>query len=520
MSSKPEFVQIEAGEDVVSLKDRLSFYRGSRVLLVWPEEGTALRRKLDLVLIQREAMRRAIRLALVTHDSEVIKNAIELNISTFETIGASEHSRWKRGRAKVFTNRYQRPDAAPEPDDLKDVASRVRSERTVPPMILRLGVRITVMIMLLAILGVLAYIVIPSATIALTLAEQVIEAEVSVTVDPELRTRQVDVENAIVPAVILRADVTDTASILATGTAESDAARARGDVEFINRTSSVVAIPLNTQVSTDRNNPVVFRTTRETVVPAGVGQTVVVPVEAIPASAGEIGNVAEDQINVVVGPLENSVNVTNPTAMFGGENRAVFVISEADRASLLRQMNAQLQFRASQDMNAQLDANQFVIQETIRLVPQSELIQFSAEVGDRAEVLAVTMSAQVEALAVDELRAQEIVFARMSAQIPRGRVIDPASIRYVLGPAMIDPATGSVSFSMSGSVRVRGQLDRTVLRDRVAGENIDDVIEYLSREIDLADGVEPQVFLSPDWFSRLPILPSRIVIDVESDMQP
>ena len=110
-----ELVQIEADEDATSVRDRLSFIRGRHVLLVWPEEGTALIRKLDLVLIQREAMRRAIRLALVTHDPQVIKHSKELNISTFETIGASERGRWKRGRSKVFTNRFQRPKNDPEP---------------------------------------------------------------------------------------------------------------------------------------------------------------------------------------------------------------------------------------------------------------------------------------------------------------------------------------------------------------------------------------------------------------------
>src|SRR5262245_53684722 len=117
-SERPEFLQLEKGDDVPSVRDRLSFIHGKRVLLIWPEEGTVLTRKLDLVLIQREAMRRAIRLALVTHDPQVIQHASELNISTFETIGASERARWKRGRSKVFTTRWQRPKDEPEPDGL------------------------------------------------------------------------------------------------------------------------------------------------------------------------------------------------------------------------------------------------------------------------------------------------------------------------------------------------------------------------------------------------------------------
>ena len=74
MPQKHEFVQLEPGEDVASVRDRLTVLRGQHVLLIWPEKGTALNRKLDLVLVQREAMRLAIRLALVTHEPEVIKH--------------------------------------------------------------------------------------------------------------------------------------------------------------------------------------------------------------------------------------------------------------------------------------------------------------------------------------------------------------------------------------------------------------------------------------------------------------
>src|SRR4051794_22168136 len=126
MPQKHEFVQLEAGEDVASVRDRLTVLRGEHVLLIWPEKGTALERKLDLVLVQREAMRLAIRLALITHDNEVIKHAHELNISTFETIGASDRGKWKRGRSRVFTDRFQRPEDDPEHADLMPVASRIR----------------------------------------------------------------------------------------------------------------------------------------------------------------------------------------------------------------------------------------------------------------------------------------------------------------------------------------------------------------------------------------------------------
>src|SRR5688572_12214259 len=132
MSRRPEYVQLSANEDVNSIRDRLSFTRGQRVLLIWPEEGTTLTRKLDLVLVQREAKRRAVQIALVTHDEQVMQNASDLGISTFETIGASERGRWKRGRTRLFASRDQRPEDSPEAEELMPVASRVKNQRRIP----------------------------------------------------------------------------------------------------------------------------------------------------------------------------------------------------------------------------------------------------------------------------------------------------------------------------------------------------------------------------------------------------
>ena len=123
-----QYIQLERNDDVPLVRDRMSFLRGKRALIIWPERGTTLTRKLDIVMVQREARRRAVQIAFVTHDAEVIKNAHELGISTFETIQEAERGRWKRGWGKVTAKRYQKPLDEPEPDQLKNVASRVTTQ--------------------------------------------------------------------------------------------------------------------------------------------------------------------------------------------------------------------------------------------------------------------------------------------------------------------------------------------------------------------------------------------------------
>lgn len=516
MPEKPEFVQIEDGEDVSSIKDRLTFIRGKNVLLIWPEEGTALTRKLDLVLIQREAMRRAIRLALVTHDPEVIKNAGELNISTFETIGASERARWKRGRSKVFTSRKQRPDSEQEPEALMDVASRVRGTQIRGSRWFQWALRLIVLLVFLGIVFAGVYIFVPTATVTIVPSQQNIDSgDILIIADPSLQGIQVDVENGVIPTIRHRITIEDESlTVNTTGTQASDNARATGVVTFINQTDNEITIPIGTQVSTGTGTPVQFRTLEAVTLANGVGQEIDVAVEAMPNSAGAIGNVEPTLVNTVIGPLETDVSVINQIPMTGGENLSVNAVTEEDRQSLLRLMRQQLQTRAFLEVQSSLTETQFVVDETIQIVSETNVV-FSAEIGAETDTLTLTMDALIEIISVDERFAEQVVFAYMANEIARGRAILPESIAYERGVVAVDPGTRTISFEMSGSGMVQGQIDTSLLEDRLTGRSEESAMNYLLSQVDYLPGTTPQIDISPNWFGRMPLLPFRITINVE-----
>lgn len=508
-SERPEFLQLEKGDDVPSVRDRLSFIHGKRVLLIWPEEGTVLTRKLDLVLIQREAMRRAIRLALVTHDPQVIQHATELNISTFETIGASERGRWRRGRSKVFTSRFQRPDDTPEPDELMPVASRVRSEESEGFGLWRSISRIMVLLLLLGVTVAAAVVIAPGATVTIAPARQIVSVEVPLTAD--FNASDLDVENAIIPATRLSVTVEETSTIPTTGVQQLADIPATGTVVFVNQTGGAVDIPTGTTLSTSAGTPILFRTLQEGEVAAGVGQQLEVPIEALQGSAGEIGNVDSGLINSVVGDLGTRLTVRNINPTAGGTSRSIAAVSQTDMDLLLATVRQQLQSRAYEVMLPQLSETQFLILETIKIAEErSDWMTFSSGVGDVADTLTLTMRAIVEATAVDEQFGHQVIYSRLSLQIPRGREIRPETITYESGPVQQILQDGRVSFSMSGSGLVASQLNTGQLQENMAGRSIDEAMAYLLSALDLDEGSLPQITISPDWFGRMPLLPVRI----------
>jgi hypothetical protein len=510
MPTKPDYLQLEPGDDAAAVRDRLNFLRGKRVLIVWPEKGSALTRKLDLVLVQREAARLAIRIAFVSHDPLVAQHARDLGISVFETIGESERKRWKRGRSKLFASRAFKPDEEPDAHDLMPLASRVRSDAFAVHRA-RPAVQIGVLLAILATIAGVAYVVLPSAVVVLTPAQERLTVNTAVIADPAVQ--RVDIDGGIIPATFIQIPLEDSAATQTTGIQETQSSRAGGTVVFVNQTDQSIDIPPATIVSTSAGSPILFQTTQGALLPGGVGLQVEATVEALPEYAGEIGNVDVGLVNVVNGELANRLLVRNLTPMTGGENRTFRSVTEGDRERLLFTLRQQMQARACDEMLARVAASQIVLCDTVQIIEErGDFIQYSAQVGEITDELSLNMRIVVQATAVDQIAGQQIAFARLAAQIPRGRVILPETLSYEPGIVQSIDADGRVGFIITASGVVTAQIDPGFVSERLASRPTTEALAYLSTEFDLEPSESPQLSISPDWMPHLPLLPFRIFV--------
>lgn len=508
MTNEIEFVQIEANEDPVSVRDRLSFLRGKSVLLIWPEEGTALTRKLDLVLIQREAMRRAIRLALVTHDPIVIQHAKELDISTFETIGSSQKGRWKRGRGKVFTTRFQKPKEDPDPEALMEVASRVRGAPS--SQIGRIW-RLLIALGVIGVLGAVIYLVVPSAVITLDLAEETVIVEALITASPQ--AINTDIQNAIIPARVRMIEIEEVGTLPTSGTRSAPPIPSTGVVTFINLTDQSIEIPAGTIVNTSAGDPIRFITTLDIVLAGDPTQPSAVPIEALTEFAGDIGNVDAGLIDRVEAEWRDSVTVINLAPTTGGATRDFNTVTADDREILLLTVRQQLQSRALGEIL--LGESEIMILESVRITEERpEWTNFSHEEGAITDTLTLRMRAIVQVVVVDQKRGEEIVFAQMGQRVPRGRSIVPGTIEYITGGVTAVDLQEQVTFTMTGTAQVSGQINAPVIQERIAGLSRDEAQAYLLGTVDLAAEAIPTIEINPQWSDRLPYLPIRITIRV------
>jgi MFS family permease len=167
-------------------------------------------------------------------------------------------------------------------------------------------------------------------------------------------------------------------------------------------------------------------------------------------------------------------------------------------------------------MEPRLTDTQFIILETVHIAEErQDWTTFSAQSGDVADTLSLTMRAVVEAIAVDEQFARQIGYAQMSNQIAAGQFLKPQTGTYDRGGVSnIDAASGRITFGLTGSGLATQQINAQTLGERLAGKSLNDATAYLVNEIQQADGTLPSITVSPDWFGQMPLLPMRITIQL------
>lgn len=513
-----QVIQLEPYDDIASVRDRLSFVRAERVLLVWPRQTSAghtiLSRKLDLVLLGRECARRKLRLALVCRHPDVIQAARNLGISVFASLEESQRRRWQATRAKFFVSRADKPADEPDPYELRLRASRLlalspkqRRWRRISQGGAAAALIITALVAALTLL--------PAADVIITPAGGQIETAIPIIADPNATL--IDAEGGRVPAVTETLEVEAEAVIPPTNRQDVPEGRATGTVVFTNLVESEVLVPAGTLLATTGTDPAKFRTQDEIVLPAGVGQKVSVTVQAEPDSAGPRGNVQAGLIINIEGSLSRALSVRNPEPTSGGTVREQGVVSQADHDTLLILARDQVSRVALARFSERIGGDQVIVPDSIQVLnPGLEDLAYSAFPGDLADRVGLTIRARVSALIIDESAARQVALTRLSREIPAGQRLLIDTIRFSRTPLSPADNEGRVVFLVTASAAVVSTVDREFARQRIAGQSVSAAIETLNRDWLLDPLRPPQVQVYPALFGRLPLLPVRINIVVNT----
>jgi hypothetical protein len=504
-----QIVTLEPHDDYASVRDRLSFVKAERILLVLPKGSAALRRRLDLVLILREATRKEARLALITTDPAVIDQAALLNISTFPSVPAAQQGRWKRPQSGLLEKAAL--EAAPnraELEELQEVASRLRP--TSPAQIRQRRRSSTIAaIVLSATLLAASYILAPYARVQVFLARDQLTTTVKIIADPTIAIE--NVATGHIPATLVsNIFVTRQGQTPTTGKTDVPATLASGTVILTNQTPDPVSVPVGTIVATLGARPARFRTLKDVLL-NGYGNAEVT-IAATNDSAGPVGNIEANLITQVEGSLNGKLAVRNALPTQGGTIRQQGIVTKADQERLLALVRDQIRTNALADIT--LTPTQFIAPGSIQIVEErTEWTTFSNFVGDQSDTLILTLKVRIQALVIDETPARKVAYAGLARQLANRQIVVD-SVQYQRGK--VDPVDekGMSSFLLTASGDAVNGINAEALRSRLVGMNVNDARNLLDREILLDPRRPPQIDVSPSFLGRLPLLGVRIDLEV------
>lgn len=493
---KTQIITLESHDDLISVRDRMSWAKTPRILLVWPKYEKVTLRQVDLKVLQRHALALGAQLGLVTRARRVRQEAETLKIPVFESTGQAQRLAWPKSRRKRWVQRPPRKDLR---EQREQVIVREEAWRAHP------AVRVGAFILGVAAVLVLVALFIPRAEVVLQP-----QSKTQSIVLPVIAGRSIESVfiTGTIPAREKRVIVEGTQTVIVTGRGVTPQSQARGGVTFRNLTQQSVTIPRGTIVRTEDN--IRFETTRAGEVPAGVDETLELPVVAV--ESGRSGNVDAETIVVVEGRLGLSLSVLNPEPLTGGRETPSVQASDADRERAKETLMEKLEEQARAQLEEEFQAGDVLFEDTFEV---SQILSevYDPPAGAASTKLTLTMQAEFSTLYADASDLTKLAALALNASLPSGFAADSdaLSLEPVTQPVLNDD--GFTRWNVRAERHIVEQIHHHQITQLIQGINARRAQSLLEDNLTLEDA--PEIRLSPAWWPWVPIAPFRISVVTE-----
>jgi len=498
---KTQIITLESHDDLISVRDRMSWAKTPRILLVWPKYEKVMLRQVDLKVLQRHAASLGAQLGLVTRARRVRDDAEALKIPVFESTGQAQRIAWPkppRGRLARHAWRAPRRDLR---QAREQVSVREAAWRSHP------AARIAAFLLGVAAVLALVALFIPRARVILHPQSKTQSLVLPVTASPAVNSVFI---TGSIPAHEKRVIVDGTQTVTVTGEGVVPQSRSRGVAVFRNLTQQAVTIPAGTVIRTAEEEAVRFVTTSAGEVDQGVGRLLELPIEAL--EGGLSGNVDAEMILVVEGRLGLSIAVTNPAPLTGGREVPSLQASDADRERAKAQLMKSLESQAREQLAEEMKAEDILFEDTFA-VSQVLSEVYDPPAGAAGTKLTLAMQVEYSAFYASASDLTELAQLALNASLPSGfRAPSGAlTVRAESEPTLDED--GSAHWTIRAERRIVQSVNSAQVAQMLQGVRSQRAQAQLEENLPL-DG-SPEIKLSPPWWPWMPIVPFRISVVVQ-----
>jgi hypothetical protein len=495
---KTQIITLESHDDLISVRDKLSWVKTPRVLLVWPKYEEVNLRLLDLKVLQRQADSSGAQLGLVTRRANIRRDAEALGIPVFGTTSAAQKDIWPPSAARTQrTPKKPRRDLRRVRDSIYEKEPVWRTSFTGRVVTFTVGVIAFVTI---------ASLFVPHAAVTLYPETQIQKAVIPVAASESVQSASV---TGSVPAKKLSTIVEAEQSLAVISEIAIPKSKAEGIARFTNLSQGEVKIPAGTIVSTATDLPIRFMTLNDTLLKAGVDEFVEVPIEALEAGAN--GNVLAGALIVVDGPLGLSVAVGNPSATSGGSDSTLIGATEEDRAHLRDVVMENLHGDAEANFRSQMASGDLLLMDTFEVAQVIEET-YDPPAGQAGMQLKLKMKVEFTARYVSADDMAQVSNAAMNSSIPDGYETSDIAAYTPLTDPSTDNA-GVSHFELDVSRTLHRKMDDAQILSIVRGLRPATAIAELTSTWSMRQ--PPEIVMKPSWWPWVPLIPFNISVEAQ-----
>lgn len=494
---KTQIITLETHDDLISVRDRLSWAKTPRILLVWPKFENVTLRQVDLKILHRHASALGAQLGLVTRARQVRADAEALGIPVFESTGEAQRVAWPKIRRRKW-RRKKPAEGLREKREQVSAGRETETWRTQPAT--RIGAFAVGVLSVLAIVTLF----IPRAQVSLKSVAKMQSVDLAVNASPSIDSIFI---TGSVPAREKRVVVDGFQTITVTGEGVVPQSKARGAVEFRNLTQQAVTVPAGTVVSTSGMR---FVTTEDGTVDAGVGKIVSLPILAL--EGGLAGNVDAETIHTIEGRLGLSLSATNPEPTRGGRELSSVQASDQDRTRVKNLLMKNLETAAREKFLDELNSGDLLFEDTM---DSTQILSEKYDPPPGGVGTKLTLSLQVEYAAryASASDLTELATLAMNASLPSGFVPVPGAVtvKPLTNPFLDED--GTLHWNIHAEREIVQSFDAVYVTQLVQGLGIRKAQQNLDKNLPSASS--PEIKLSPSWWRWVPLLPFRIEVVTE-----
>lgn len=493
---KTQIITVESHDDFISVRDRMSWAKTPRILLVIPKFEKVALRQAEFKILQRHASALGAQLGVVTRVRRIRAAAEELGITVFKSTVEAQKKTWNAAPPKLAAWRPPKPNLREERERVQ-----VREGAWRTHLVVRLSAFMAGALSVFAIVALF----IPRAQVRLHPVVETQNAVLPVTASEFTKSAYV---TGNIPMREMRVILDGDQIVTVTGEGATPQSKARGVVLFRNLTANAVTIPEGAIVETTGVPLVQFVTLEAGAVSAGVGKTFEVLVEAL--VGGAAGNMPADSLLAIRGALGLSLTVTNPEPTSGGRDKSSAQASDADRARVKEALMRTLDERARNEFLEELEAGDILFDETIA-VSQIFLEEYDPPAGAAGSTLTLTVQAEYSARYASASDLTTLAALALNASLPAG-------FHPISNSALKIDSVGSPTIGEDGSARWRIRAERQIVQTinpaqivyLIRGLSVDAARSRLEKAFTWKN--EPEISMSPAWWQWVPLPPFQIEV--------